>query len=82
MRDVLQAARAHTIHSTLIFLDLLECEPESVAELRLAHPKHLPAHADLAAYVFVDGVGDLFCYCLLHDSSESLMRDRTAQVAP
>jgi len=58
MRDVLQAARAHTVRSLLVFLDLLERDPEPIAELLLGHSEHQPAHPDPAAYVLVDGVGD------------------------
>jgi hypothetical protein len=72
MRDLLQAARPHTVRSFLVFLDLLEREPEPVAELRLAHSEHQPAHPDPAAYVFVDRVGGLFKGCLFHDTSELL----------
>jgi hypothetical protein len=35
----------------------------------LAHSEHQPAHADPAAHVFVDGVGDPLDHCFLHDTS-------------
>ena len=38
MREVLQAARAHTVRSLLVFLHLLEREPEPIGELRLVIP--------------------------------------------
>src|SRR5262249_31926447 len=57
MRDLLQAARANAVLSVLIFLHLLEREPEPVAERLLAHSKHHPAHPDTAAHVPIDGVG-------------------------
>jgi hypothetical protein len=69
LRDVLQAARADAVRSFLIFLHLLEREPESVAELLLAHSKHQPAHPDPAAHVFVDRVGGPFDHCYFHDTS-------------
>jgi hypothetical protein len=36
----------------------------------LGHSEHHPAHPDPAAYVLVDGVGDPFNHCLLHDFSD------------
>jgi hypothetical protein len=66
---LLQAARSDTICSLLIFLHLLERNPERVAEFRLAHSEHLPMHPDPAAHVFVHGVGGLFLYCSFHDAS-------------
>src|SRR5215467_14366149 len=67
VRDVLQAARADAVLSALIFLHLLEREPEAVAEFLLTHSEHHPTHPDTAAYVLVDGVWDLFDHCLFHD---------------
>jgi hypothetical protein len=81
MGDVLQAARPHTVRSLLVFLHLLERNPEPVAELRLAHSEHHPTHSDPAAYVFVDRIGCL-SDCLFHDTPELVMRVGTAQVAP
>jgi hypothetical protein len=54
MRDVLQAARPHTVRSLFVFLHLLEREPEPIGERRLAHSEHHATHSDPAAYVFVD----------------------------
>ena len=48
MRDVLQAARAHTVRSLLVFLHLLEREAERIAEFLLAHAEHHAPHADAA----------------------------------
>ena len=67
---MLQAARADAIRSVLVFLHLLEGDPEAVGELLLAHSEHLPAHPDPAPYVFVDGVSQSFDHCLFHGSSE------------
>ena len=81
MRDLLQAARPHAVRSLLVFLHLLEREPEPIGELRLAHSEYHPTHPDPAAYVFVDRVGGFSDGWLFHISSEILMRGRTAQVA-
>jgi len=54
---VLQAARADAVPSRLVFLHLLERDPEPVGESLLAHSEHHSAHPDPAAHVFVDGVG-------------------------
>src|SRR5262245_12128004 len=40
MRDVLQAARADAVPSLLVFLHLLEREPEPLGEFLLAHTEH------------------------------------------
>ena len=77
---MLQTARADAVLSALIFLHLLEREPEAIAELLLAHSEHHPARADTAAHVFIDGAGGLFDHCLFHDSSESLVL--AARTAP
>jgi hypothetical protein len=69
LRDVLQAARPDAVRSFLVFLHLLEREPEPVAELLLAHSEHQPAHPDPASHVFVNGVGDPLDHCFFHDTS-------------
>src|SRR5262249_41304233 len=69
MGDVLQAARPHTVRSLLVFLHLLERDTEPVAECRLAHSEHHPAHPDAAAHVFVDRV----LFDVFHDTSELLL---------
>src|SRR5262249_6436744 len=82
MRDVLQAARAHTVRSLLVFLHLLEREPESIAELFLTHSEHHPTHSDPAAYVFVDRIGGLFDQCLFHSFLRNTHTGRVGQIAP
>jgi cellobiose-specific phosphotransferase system component IIA len=56
LRDLLKAARADTVSALLVFLNLLERQAESVAELLLAHPQHHAAHAHAAADMLVDRV--------------------------
>jgi hypothetical protein len=46
--DVLQAAGADAIGPFLVFLDLLERQPEGVPEIALAHIEHEPPHAHAA----------------------------------
>jgi hypothetical protein len=67
MREVLQAARADAVRSLLIFLHLLECEPERIAELLLGHSENHPAHPDTAAHMLIDKVEGLIDHCLFHD---------------
>jgi hypothetical protein len=52
--DVLKAAGADAVGSLLVFLDLLECQPEGVREFRLAHIEHEPPHPHAAADMHVD----------------------------
>jgi len=80
LRDVLQAARADAGRAILVFLHLLGRKPERVAELRLAHSEHHPTHADPAAHVSVDRVGDPSDHCLFH--SEILTRGGAARISP
>jgi hypothetical protein len=56
---MLQATRADSVRAVLVFLNLLECNPENVAELGLTHPKHHAAHAQPAADMPVGGIGRL-----------------------
>src|SRR6478736_5879638 len=62
LRDLLQSARANAVGALLVLLHLLEGEPEGVAKLLLAHPKHHATHSNPAANMTVDRVGNLFCY--------------------
>ena len=59
VRDVLQPARANAVRALLVFLDLLKRQPKCVAEIRLAHCQHHPAHAHPVADVLVDGIWSL-----------------------
>src|SRR5713101_3769236 len=74
MRDLLQAARPDPIGALLVFLDLLTCEVERIAELFLAHCKHHPAHAHAAPHVLVDRVGGFFC-----GHNDTLLRSRDSR---
>jgi hypothetical protein len=55
---------------------------EPVAELRLAHSEHHPAHPDPAAHVFVDGINGSFDHCLFHSTSEILMVGGAPRISP
>ena len=57
--DLLQPARSDAVGAVLVFLHLLEGESERIAQFRLAHCKHLAAHAHAAADVLVGGVRGL-----------------------
>src|SRR4030095_1362604 len=57
--DLLQPARSDAIGAALVFLHLLEGDAECIGQLRLAHCKHLAAHAHPAADVPVGGVRGL-----------------------
>jgi hypothetical protein len=59
MWDLLQSARADAVRTLLVFLDLLKRQAKCVAEIRLAHCQHHPAHAHPAADVLVDGIWGL-----------------------
>jgi hypothetical protein len=54
--DVLQAARADAVHAILVFLHLLKTDTEPIAERRLTHVQHDPAHTYPAANMLVGGV--------------------------
>src|SRR5207244_346121 len=56
VRDMLQPARADAVRALLVFLDLLKRQAQCVAEIRLAHCQHHPAHAQTTADVLVDGI--------------------------
>ena len=50
---------APTVRALLVFLDLLKRQAKCVAEIRLAHCQHHPAHAHPAADVLVEGIWGL-----------------------
>ena len=39
-----------------LVLNLLECQPEGVPEIALAHIEHEPPHAHAAPHMFVGGI--------------------------
>ena len=51
------AACADPVGSLLVFLNLLESQPQCFAEFLLAHAKHDAAHAHPAADIFVNRIG-------------------------
>jgi hypothetical protein len=51
--DVLQAAGADAVSSLFVFLDLLECQPERICNIGLAHVEHKPPHSHAAADMLV-----------------------------
>jgi hypothetical protein len=54
--NVLQSAGADAVGPLFVFLDLLECQPEGVREIGLAHIEHEPPHAHPAADMPVSGI--------------------------
>ena len=62
--DVLQPARADAVRAILVFLDLLKRQPKCVAEIRLAHCQHHPAHAHPAADGAARGFGHARLRCV------------------
>jgi hypothetical protein len=50
--DMLQATCADAVRALFIFLHLLECQTERIAEFHLGHTKHQAAHADALAWLF------------------------------
>ena len=61
-RDLLQPARADPVRALFVFLHLLECQTERVAELLLTHPEHHAAHPYTSAHVLVGGIGRLLSH--------------------
>ena len=53
VREVMQAARTDAIGALLVFLHLLERQPERLAKVLLAHLEHHPAHPHATADVLV-----------------------------
>ena len=52
----MQSAGADAIGASLVFLDLLESQPDRLAELLLAQAEHVPAEPDSRADMDVDRV--------------------------
>lgn len=52
--DVLKSARADAVGPTLVFLDLLEGNAETVTEPFLAHAAHGPAQSDATSNMDVN----------------------------
>ncbi len=59
---------------------LLETDTEPVAERRLAHVQHNPAHAHSAADVFVDGIGGFFWHHLNRGRAEGLFSEAKREI--
>jgi hypothetical protein len=53
---VMQPARTNRVRPLLVFLDLLKCNSQGLAEFSLAHLEQYPTHANAVADVLVDGV--------------------------
>jgi hypothetical protein len=54
--SVLQATGTDAVGSLLVFLNLLEGQPEGVGDVGLAHIEHEPPHAQSAAHMLVDRI--------------------------
>jgi hypothetical protein len=54
--DVLQATGANAVHALLVFLNLLECQPERVGLSGLAHIEHEPPHTQAPADMLVGNI--------------------------
>jgi hypothetical protein len=59
LRNRLQPAGADAIGALLVFLDLLEGQPQRIRKLLLAHAEHHAAHADAAADILIGWIGNL-----------------------
>src|SRR5262245_14632144 len=53
---LIELAGADPVRTFLVFLHLLECETEMLAQFLLTHPHKHPLHPDAVAHVDVDGV--------------------------
>jgi hypothetical protein len=51
-----QSAGADAIGASLVFLDLLKCQPDRFAELFLTKAEHIPAQPDTGADMDVDRI--------------------------
>ena len=65
-RNLLQSAGANPIGAFFIFLNLLERQPQGLAEFLLTHAEKDSAHTDPAADMAVDRIRDL-----LHETTLS-----------
>jgi hypothetical protein len=54
--ELLQAGGTDAVGPLLVFLDLLERQPEGVPEIGLAHIEHEPPHAHAAANMLVNRI--------------------------
>ena len=78
--DLHHAAAADTVGALLVFLHLLECEPELVAEPFLSLAQREPAAADAQADMAVRRVGGPFadnsgfCHLSCHSHADGLLR--------
>ena len=54
--DMLEPAGTDAVGAFFVLLDLLECDPETLAQLFLAHAKHHAAQPDAAADVNINGI--------------------------
>src|SRR5215469_16487483 len=61
VRNLLKTTGTDPIGALIVFLNLLERQPERVAEFLLAHRQHHPAHTNPASDVLVGRVWRLFC---------------------
>jgi hypothetical protein len=61
---VLEAAGANAVGALLVFLNLLERQPERFGYVGLAHVEHKPAHPNATADMLVYGINlrDHSCY--------------------
>jgi hypothetical protein len=53
--ELIEPARADPVRAALVFLDLLEGQPQGLGQLLLAHPEHGPPQADAGAHMRIDG---------------------------
>lgn len=63
--DLLKSAGADAVGSLFVFLDLLKCETEGIAELLLTHAQHHPTHAHARTDVLVDRIRCLLGHRIL-----------------
>jgi hypothetical protein len=56
-RDVLQPAGTDSIGALLVFLDLLESDPQAFSKFFLAHVLHHATQTDPPSHVYIDGIG-------------------------
>src|SRR3989338_1016667 len=59
---LVEAARADTVRTLLVFLNLLERQPEGLAQLLLTHADKHALHADPAAHMHIDGIRRFSCH--------------------
>jgi hypothetical protein len=85
---VLQTARADSVITLLVFLNLLESQSERVRNLSLGHVEHEAPHAQASADMFVDRAhyfhGDFLSDYpnMMHVRSRKTSRRRVNRPAP